>query len=788
MKPALKLTLGFAAAVALSLAVAGGWAWFQLNASLPDYDGERMLAGLAAPVTVERDALGVATIKSRNVHDEARALGYVHAQERFFQMDLMRRDAAGELSALFGAAAVDYDARRRMHAMRAMAESVVDSASVEYRGLLEAYAEGVNAGLGALGVKPFEYLLLRADPVPWKPADTVLVGAAMFFDLQGGHALHKRHAHTARQVLPEAFTAFLYPRFTDWDTPLVGMPGSPARVPGAEVYDLRELDPGLFETDDSAYAPTLPVGSNNWAVHGDHTASGRALLANDMHLGLRMPPVWFRAALVRGGRRVTGVTLPGVPLVVVGSNGDVAWGFTNSYGDWLDLIELELHPDDPGRYRTPDGWREFETVKASIEVAREAPRSVEYRRTVWGPVLDEFADGTPYAVRWVAHLPRAHVSGFLDLAGAEDIHAALSAAQRSGIPAQNFVAADAHGNIGWTVMGQIPRRVRTDGRVSRSADGPAWDGWLATEEFPVVVNPGHGRIWTANSRVVEGRMLERIGDGNYALGSRARQIRDRLFALDRATIDDMLAIQLDDEARFLGRWNELLLTLLDTDTVASDARYAGVREQALRWSARAAVDSTGYRVVRGWRNTLIGMLVDALTAEVRARDPDWRLTVNHAEHWAWALVTQEPAHLLDPRFDSWKALKLAALDRVFDDMRVADAGELAERTWGERNTVHIRHPLSRSVPFLSRWLDMPPARLPGDAHMPRVQSPGFGASQRMAVSPGDEANGYFHMPGGQSGHPRSPYYGAGHADWVEGRRTPFLPGEPERILELVPSP
>ncbi len=785
MRRFLKLAGGVVAVLVLVFVGSVGWIWHQVNASVASYDGELAVTGLSAPVTVTRDSLGVVTIRAGNQLDEARALGFVHAQERFFQMDLLRRSAAGELAALFGTVAIGADERRRVHLMRATAEQVIAAAPDDYRALLDAYTDGVNAGLTALGAKPPEYLLLRTDPEPWVPADSVLAVAAMFFDLQGGTALHKRNELVARSILPPAIGDFLYPSRTSWDAPLVGTAASPAGVPESGVYDLRTLPAELFGPAEDLTEMPAPIGSNNWAVAGAHTANGRGLVANDMHLGLGVPSIWFRASLERGEWRLTGVSLPGTPLIIAGSNGHVAWGFTNSYGDWLDLIVLELHPDNPNLYRTPDGWVAFETVDSPIAVARGDARDFEVKRTLWGPVMGELPDGRPYVVRWTAHEPEAYAPGFMALVAATNVAEALAAAQRSGIPAQNFVVADEYGDIAWTIMGRIPARVRGGG-VSHSADGPAWDGWLAPEDYPVVYNPSLGRVWTANARVVDGGALELVGDGGYALGARGRQIRDRLLSVAEATPADMLAIQLDDEALFLARWRELLLAQLDEVAVGADPRFGAVRDAVLAWGGHAAVDSVGYRLVRGWRIEMIDRMLSALAAEVRAVDGSWRYIGFRSEEWAWPVASTEPAHLLDPQYESWRVFKLAALAALLDELDVVSAPQVSQKRWGGRNAVRVRHPLSRAVPALSEWLDMPAVALPGDSYMPRVQSPTFGASERFAVSPGDEANGYFHMPGGQSGHPRSPFYGAGHDDWAAGRPTPFLPGDPVHTLTLVP--
>ncbi len=783
VRKTLKVVGGIAVVIVLAGSVTAGWIWSEINASLPIYDGEVQIEGLSSGATVERDSLGVATIRSANATDEARTLGFVHAQERFFQMDLIRRAASGELSALVGPSALGVDEQRRVHLLRQTAERVVRAAPSEYRLLLAAYTEGVNAGLGALGAKPFEYLLLRGDPVPWVEVDSILVLGAMFFDLQD-HALPvKLDELVARGVLPTEFADFLYPSATVWDAPLIGDSGPPATIPSADVFDLRSLPRDLFATNTGPVLEQLrPAGSNNWAVAASETETGRAIVANDMHLDLGVPSIWFRVSLESGGRRVTGVTLPGLPAVVAGSNEHVAWGLTNSFGDWIDLIVLELDPEDPNRYLTPEGWMEFETVSSPIEVAHDEDHEFTFRRTIWGPVLGESPDGTPYAGRWVAHDSRGYALNFIELAEARTVEEALEIAQSSGSPQTNFVVADSDGNIGWTIMGAVPRRVDTNS-VSYSAEGSAWEGWLEPDEYPVVVNPPDGRIWTANGRVVTGEMLDQIGDGGYYLGARASQIRDRLMALENASIGDMLTIQLDDEARFLSRWRDQLLLLLDHDTTPI---HRATREEVRNWGGRAAVESVGYRIVHRWRDRLIARMIAALGAEVRASDPSWVYTDVRSEHWAWPLVTEEPPHLLDPTFDSWRDLKVKVLDELLEQMNVTEPTELAGRTWGESNTVWLRHPLSSAVGWLSRWIDLSPEALPGDTQMPRVQQRAHGASERFAVSPGDESAGYFHMPGGQSGHPRSPYYGAGHADWEVGRPTPFLPGPAERTLTVLP--
>lgn len=794
-------------AAGLLAAAAALWARGELRASLPQLDGEQALPGLAAPVRVERDARGVPTISGASRADVARGLGFVHAQDRFFQMDLLRRRAAGELAELFGPAAVDLDRHVRIHRFRPLARRVVAQASGEERALVDAYTEGVNAGLASLRAAPFEYLALRLDPVPWRAEDTVLVALAMFLTLQDEDGRVESNLGMMADLLPPALSDFLAPRGTEWDAPLVGDAMAATAAPAPQVLDLRRrasargAGGAALPTAPTAWSRDAPLGaeqadaalgSNNWAVAGSETADGRAIVANDMHLGIGVPNTWYRARLTfpQDGetRQIVGVTLPGAASVVVGSNGRVAWGFTNSYGDWSDLVVLEADPGGTDLYRTPEGARAIERLSETIHVKSEPDQTLTVERTVWGPIVDRDHLGRRRALRWVAHDPEGVNLGLFALERATTLAEAQRAAALAGIPHQNFVCADREGHVGWTIMGRIPRRVGFDGRLPGSwADGSRrWDGWLAPEEYPRIVDPPGGRIWTANARVVDGALLGVVGDGGYDLGARAGQIRDRLRGLARPTEQDMLAVQLDDRALFLSRWQELLLATLTPQALDGRPPRAELKRLVEGWGARAAVDSAGYRMVRDFRGEVAARALDPLVEACRAADPRFRaFRTFQYEGPLWTLVSERPPHLLDPRFGTWEDLLLAAADATIA-AALEQGPRLAERTWGERNSPAIQHPLSRAVPFLSRWLDMPRAPIPGDSYMPRVQNGDEGASERLAVAPGHEEDGYFMMPCGQSGHPLSPHYGDGHRDWLQGRSVPLLPGPAQHVLMLRP--
>lgn len=787
MRKFLKLLVAAALLLGVAIVVAG---WLALRASLPQLDGEQPLAGLGTAVELQRDALGTVTIDAHSRLDAIRALGFVHGQERFFEMDLMRRLAAGELAALLGVDAVDMDRKQRVHRMRARMQTQMTRLGPDDIEQLQAYADGINAGLDALGARPWAYWLLQQKPQAWRPEDSLLAGMAMYFDLQGGDNEEELALWFARDHLPPAIYSLLAHAGSDHDAPLDGRIAGNAELPGPDEVDVSSFKPDQGADDELVDDPLSP-GSNNFAVAGNLTADGRALVADDMHLGLAAPNIWFRARLryadvkaPGGWVDVQGFTLPGLPAVVVGSNGHIAWGFTNSYADTMDWRVETPCSEEQQNDCAP--LRQFEE---RIEVANSKPVDLTVEESDWGPVLKHAGDEDErvLTLRWVAHLPDAINLGLSQFAAAASVDEALAAADTTAVPAQNLVVGDADGRIAWRILGVLPARATgcRPERPMENADYAACPPWPATTRgHPVIRSPQMDRLWTANARVVSGEALERLGDGGYALGARAAQIRDSLLAADSFDEQALLDIQLDDRALFLAPWHALLMNRAD---VAQSPALQTLADAAKTWGGRAAVDSASYRLVRHWRLAVHDLIDRGLTAPAReALDGSIISVPGFSEGVVWPLVTQRPAHLLPPDYGRWDDLFEQAAQIVRDDLE--DAGPLTEHTWGERNTSHICHPLAVAVPIVGRrFLCMPHQPLPGDSHMPRVQGVGMGASQRMVVAPGNEAAGIIHMPGGQSGHPLSPFWGAGHSDWAEGRPSPFLPGYAKHELRLVPN-
>ncbi|KQV87197.1 penicillin amidase [Massilia sp. Root351] len=820
-------------ALLLLLAMVGLGLWFFLRGSLAQLDGRRSAPGLSGTASVVRDGQGVPTISGSDRKDVAYATGFVHAQDRYFQMDLLRRVASGELAELFGARALPMDREHRLHRFRARAEAALQAMPAADRQLLERYVAGVNDGLNNLGTRPFEYALIRVSPRPWSAADSLLVFWAMYFDLQGNLEGRELARGWLREHATPEQLAVLLPESTQWDVPLdvpanlatdqaasranhlpTNLPqaAAAAPAPGAPFPDQAPAWWGKSASPEGAASGRVAaldgrdgaqwhgmVGSNNWAVAGSRSQGGGAIVADDMHLGIQLPHIWYRAVLMvpdghGATRRVAGVTLPGVPLVVVGSNGHVAWGFTNSYGDYADLVTLETDPAHPGKLRTPAGWETPVAHQESILVKDAASETFVVRETSLGPVRE--VAGRSYALHWVAHARGAVNFVAAGLETASTVDDALAVANRSGLPAQNFVAGDSKGNIGWTIAGPLPRRAQpglaSTFPLAGETQAAGWNGLLSPDAYPAVRNPADGQLSTANSRQLMGAGHGKLGDGGFDLGARAHQVRGAVAALGAKTDEQgVYSVALDDRALFMAGWRDRALAALDDQAVAAgDARGAqrAAARELLRksWSGHASVESVGYRISRSFMWSLYELLYGGASAEMgklagkadmAAASSRWPVVVAR-------LLDEQPAGWLPPQYASWKELQLAAIDHAVAEL-TRDGKPLAGATWGERNRQEIAHPIASAAPALRRWLTAPADPLPGDSHMPRVAGRKFGQSERMVVSPGKEEQGIFNMPGGQSGHPLSPFFLAGHADWVSGKPTPFLPGAARHTLTFV---
>jgi penicillin amidase len=774
-----------------------GLIWGTLSASLPTLDGNIEVAGLQRPVEVDRDSLGIPTIRGENRKDVAYATGFVHTQDRFFQMDILRRRAAGELSELFGKVALPADREARVHRFRARADSEFSALQKDERELLQAYADGANSGLRQLKTKPFEYYLLGLGPRTWVPQDCLLVIYAMALDLQEKPGHVQLALDALRRALPEKAFAFFAPRISSWDTPLDGSgSSSQAPIPKENEFDLRtaksQLPDGAeqdFRFPRSDLGPDISetrfaIGSNCWVVAAAKARSGLPILANDPHLELRVPNIWYRIAFswsssaAEPGNYVCGVSVPGAPPVVIGSNGHVAWGLTFPYIDADDVVLVETKDDDANLYRTPQGWRRLENCSESIRIKGQDPEIFNFQATVWGPIIGRAPDGTLQALHQIIDQNGTLNLNRMQLETATTAEAALAIAKISGIPNLNFFVADTSGKIGWTIMGPIPRRIGFDGRLPVSwADGSRrWDGWYAPDEYPERCGANIDYIWNANNRMIGGTEFAKLGDGGYDRGARARQIRDDLQQLRSATQKDMLDIQLDDRAVFLERWHGQLLSTLSNPEILSNRDRLEFQRRLGDWSGHADAGSIAYRLVREYREEVARRVFEPISDTVKTIYPDFSYDFIKFEDPLWSMIESQPVNLLNRKYQNWNALFLSAVDSVIQRVKAQKDG-YSGFTVGDKNATRIQHPMGAAIPLLGIWLNMPVDRLPGDRFdMPRIQAPTFGSSLRMAVSPGQEKEGYLIMACGESGNPLSPHYRDCHQAWVTNTRTPFLPG------------
>jgi penicillin G amidase len=818
--------------------------WMLVRASVPQLDGEIRLPGLTGPLDISRDERGTVTLAGQNRLDLARGLGWVHAQERFFEMDLTRRSASGELSALFGAKALERDRQRRVHRLRARLTERFNTLPAPERALLQAYTEGVNNGLHALPVRSWQYLLLRATPEDWTPVDSLLVISEMYFMLQSGGYDAGLERILVREKAGDAMYEWLYPRGGRWDAPLDGSTVPAAPLPTPADLDLRTGRKGATGTTDlatggqlvratpttepsqeaqaawmpaahgpsaheppaqgsSAQGQTSPasfspmdtwiterlaaldappvIGSNNWAVSGGRTHHGGAILADDMHLGLGVPSIWFRAQFQIGqgsnALRAAGVTLPGLPALVVGSNGHVAWGFTNAYGQWFDWVEV---PADA----------KLTTHNETLQVHGGPAQPFKVEELAGAPVV--VTEGQRrFALHWVAHEGEAYSLALDEMLQTRHVSDALAVAQRAGMPHQNLVAADRDGQIGWTIAGRLWSQ-----RGIANSQGHFTDvagmrhTWLTPDQYPQVLSPAQGQLWTANSRQLGGDRAELIGDGGFDLGARGQQIRDRLAERPKHDEASIGEIHFDDEARFIKTWADRFQALLKAHPDRTE-----LAQLLAGWNGRADADQAAYRLVRTARlNTLNLLWVSWTRPFLGERQDDAKQRIRWRNQFEYAVVQaldETPAHLLPIEHANWDALLLAQLDEAAKEMSqdlpkdTRGPGSLKAATWGRVNASHIQHVLAKAIPPLSRWLDMPSVPQSGDSNLPHVAGPAFGQSERLVVSPGREERGWLSMPGGQSGHPLSPYYGAGHEDWVLGKPTPLLAGPAQHRLTAV---
>ncbi|AZG14353.1 penicillin acylase family protein [Cupriavidus pauculus] len=774
-------------AMVLTLTAAiGAYVWYR-QASQPDTAGTQQLSGLRERVVVVRDRNAVPHIQASHPLDAYYALGYVHAQDRLWQMQMNKRIVAGRLAEILGPKAVDNDRFLRTLGVRRNAEAIVARTSPEVRAVLQAYADGVNAFIDTRkSALPPEFLMLGIRPERWEPADTVGWQTMMAWDLGGNWTQEVLRMGLAQQLPTSRIAEILAPY--PGDKPLRTMDY-------ASFY--RQLAPvatAMAQVADRAPSSHIEgMGSNNWVVSGAHTRSGKPLLANDPHLGLQAPALWYFAHLQAPGLDLTGATLPGAPLVVLGHNQRIAWGFTNTAPDVQDLFIERIDPSNPARYQTPDGWAPFETYTETIHVKGEPDVTLRVRATRHGPVMSDVAEpigaaakplGAQYVVafQWTALRPDDKTfQASLNMGLAKDWKSFVAALRDFHAPQQNMVYADVDGNIGFIAPGRVPVR-RADNDLMGLAPAPGWDarydwqGFIPFEQLPQRFNPPSGMIVTANQKIVDDQYPFFL-TSEWSVPYRAQRIQALLDATPRHTPDTFAAIQKDVVSLAVRDALPLLLAA----PVASDASRPA-RERALfdglrQWDGTMAADRAEPLVVTAWLRELSRLLFADKVGDAQfvrlwdqrnvqlpmlnaMRDP-----AGQGAFWCDNSRTTARETCADTIGLAWQ--------RALADLDTRYGSDPDKWRWGKAHTARSEHKPFGKVPYLAGLFNV---RVPtgGDTytvdvgrHSLRDEKAPFenthAASLRAIYDLADLSASRFMSSTGQSGNALSPHY----RDWTD---------------------
>ena len=771
--------------------------WWFVYRPLPQLDGAEVVPGLREQVTVERDNWGVPHIRASSVEDLAEAQGYVTAQDRLWQMDLLRRAARGQLSEVLGPATLKIDEDfRRLNFSRAV-DRDLGLMQPEVRRVMEAYARGVNLFVQQHATRlPIEFTLLHYKPQPWQPTDTLMIACYMYRTLTDTRAEELGREIVTAKVGPE-LAKDLYSQDSSMDRFVIG--GNNA---AKDPHAVMKSDPNQNDDDDEtdsedvlkasrqniaplsvAAAPDLTsamgvevrewleesqreirhsLGSNNWVVNGEHTATGKPLLANDMHLELSLPPIWYEVHLTAPGWNVKGFALPGAPMVVVGHNERIAWGFTNNGADVLDLYIETFNPDNPDEYRVNGAWKKADVYDEVIKVKGAPDEHLRLVVTRHGPVVHRDGDKS-YAMRWTVLEPGALCTFYNWLGKAQNWGEFREIMKGIWGPGQNVVYADVDGNIGYILGAHVPIRKKGHGEVPvpGDTDDYEWTGYIPFEELPQVFNPDSGLIVTANARVVGPNYKPYITD-HWEEPYRTLRIYDLLHDKRNLRPEDMLKIQTDTYSYphvFLAEQ----LAAAARVAPPKDERASKLIKQAKDWNGMADANSS---VVTFLDATLFQALDLILKAHLG----------NDEEQYHWRRVaflqrvlTERPGRWLPPDFKNYDELLSAAADQAVKrlEQRTRDK-DPDDWAWKRFNYLDMLHPLGRDG-ILKKLLSITNQPQSGTEWSPRAASRHHGPSERFVADLADWDGSILLIAGGESGQTGSEHYRDQFPYWFQGK-------------------
>ena len=779
--------------VALLLATAGVWIYWRVHACQPQLDGTVRLQGVHGKVEVLRDVHGVPHIRATSLEDLMFAQGYVTAQDRLWQMDLTRRIAQGRLSELFGSRTLRSDIESRILGMKRAAECGVKDLDPEEQKLLRDYAQGVNAFISTHQDRlPIEFLLLRYHPEPWQESDSLEVALNMARLLNTSWPDELMRERVRRELGSAELESDIFPARSPLDRP-VAEPSPVSSAPAKPASDgpdattsvqLRSLEPlgeasAPLEEDLSDLDPMLQalessssytgVGSNNWVVSGAHTRSGKPLLANDPHLPLGIPSIWYMVHLEAPGLDVSGVSLPGLPMVIIGHNRHIAWGVTNTDPDVQDLYEEAFNPQNPHEYFYDGKWVEDGERTERIKVRGKLDEVLLVKSTRHGPILGD-TGRRRLALAWTALLPHALHFPFLKIDQARNWIEFTDALRGFAGPMQNFVYADTQGNIGFYAAGWVPIRKRGNGSVPvpGSTDDYGWLGMVPFQELPHAYNPKSGILATANGRVVP-------DDYPYFITSmwgapyRTARIFQLLEAGKSFTVADMLKIQMDlhplDDVWLQRR---LIAAAKDYPPRAPDVQLAIRKLRA--WNGQATVDSAATLVCELTRTALLHRILAPRLGDDLAG-------------YRCPMSTVFLQNLIDNKLDRWlppgdydfnQTLMKSLEEAVVQIPKLVGTTDHNSGQWGITIPLTFRHPLGGALRPLGWLLNVGPFPQSGTANTIKRATRGVGPSMRMVVDLGDLDGSVQNITLGESGQPFSPYYKDQFEAWYHGQSLPML--------------
>jgi penicillin amidase len=747
-------------AIALVLLLAGSaWFYHASVAALPQTSGELRLAGLSAPVTIVRDTRGVPHITAANLDNLLFAQGFVTAQDRLWQMDVNRRFGRGELSEIFGERTLRVDRRQRILQLRRAAEAAVQALSAEDRRLLDAYTRGVNALIATQSNLPIEFRVLRYSPRPWTPEDSLMVGVNIAQSLSTQFDTEHSHEWVASRLGP-ALAADLYPNGSFRDRWPGSLPASGPVAPPADAALVRSV----AELLDSLPLPcdSCSPGSNDWVVSGAHTASGKPLLANDMHLAHSIPGVWYEVHLRAGEMDVIGVSFPGLPYVVAGHNQRIAWGYTNVGPDVQDLFIEEFNAQ--GEYRTPSGWRHPDLRHEVIRVKGAPDVHLEVPVTRHGPIVTPLFPGEsrPLALQWTLYDPQTLQFSFRAMNTARDWPQFLAAIRGFGGATQNVVYADVDGHIGYHAAGWVPIRASGDGSVPvPGADATHdWIGYIPFGQLPSVFDPPSGIIATANARITPPGYPYLIAN-QWSSPYRVERIYSVLESASRLTAADMLTLQMDTYSAFDLLIARALVAAVDASP-AGGGRARRAADLMRAWDGRVSLDAVAPTLSAKSRRKLWQFLLEPRLGS-GWEDYQWFGSSVALEK----LLKDRPARWLPRGYADWNALLLASLDAALADPSAP--ADLSTWKWGPAFPVEIRHPLFGGLPLLDRISGPGLHPQSGNGSLTvKAAGRGFGASQRATYDLADLDASTLNLVCGQSGQIFSPHYLDQWPAWYHG--------------------